>query len=62
LQKGGLDFESHQCFVTFKQTQVKLAWTFLCTMNVVQYSKTLHNDLSHFMLNNLSVVYIGLCD
>jgi hypothetical protein len=28
LQGGGPDFESHQCFVTFRQARVKLAWAF----------------------------------
>ncbi len=47
---------------------MRLAWAFLCIMNVVQQSKTLHNDLSqdnimlHFPPDNLSVIYIGVCD
>jgi len=62
------DFKSHKCFMTFRQTWVKLAWAFLCTMNTIQQSRTLHNDLSQgnimldFSPNNLSHVYIGACD
>jgi hypothetical protein len=68
LQGGGLDFESHQYLITFKWAQVKLAWEFLCIMNVIQQSKTLHNDLSQnnimlqFPLDNLLTIYIGVCD
>jgi hypothetical protein len=68
LQGGGLDSESQHPLVTFKQTWVRLAWAFLCIMNAIQQSRTLHNDLSQedimlcFLANKLSNVYIGVCD
>ncbi len=60
--------EGRPKLVAFKRNCVKLAWAFINIMNVGYHCKILHNNFSkdnimlHFLVDELDVVYISMCD